>query len=289
MTITKALFFSFSFLILISCQQAAEQAAEDSGFETESYTQAQEYTEEAVPEEEPQNNKTIPDEPTSGEAEPQINDRKLIKNGRIGFQTNDLEKTYQDILKTVKRYNAYVSSDENQNNYGELRHEIVIRIPSKDFDNFVEAIGKGVKEFDYKEIQTQDVTSEYLDVEARIKTKKEMENRYLAILQKAKNVTEMLEIERQLGDVRGEIESMEGRLRFLKNQVSFSTLSISFYKNIPYQGESFWTRLGDSFRSGWDNLLHFIVGIVHLWPFLILIGFGIWGFRRFRKKSKNKV
>jgi hypothetical protein len=162
----------------------------------------------------------------------------------------------------------------------------MVRIPSKDFDKFVETIGKGVEKFDYREIITQDITAEYLDVEARIKTKKEMENRYLAILQKARNVTEMLEIERQLGEVRGEIESMEGRLRFLKNQVSFSTLSISFYKNIAYQGDSFWTRLGDSFHNGWDNLLVFIIGIVHLWPFLILIGFGIWGFRRFRKKAK---
>ncbi|NJN78174.1 MAG: DUF4349 domain-containing protein, partial [Saprospiraceae bacterium] len=223
---------------------------------------------------------------TSGEAEPQTADRKLIKNGRIGFQTDDLEKTYKAILKHVEQYNAYVSSDENHNNYGQLRHEISVRIPSKNFDTFVAAVEKGVKEFDYREIQTQDVTAEYLDVEARIKAKKEMENRYLAILQQAKTVTEMLEIERQLGEVRGEIESMEGRLRLLKNQVSFSTLNISFYKEIPYQGDSFWTRLGDSFRSGWDNLLLFIVGIVHLWPFLILIGFGIWGFRRFRKNRK---
>jgi hypothetical protein len=282
MKITKALFYSLSFLLLIGCQQAAEESAEDSGYAPEEYTE--QHIEQA--QEQPQI-KTTPEGETIPEAEPQTVDRKLIKNGRVGFQTNDLDKTYQNILKVVKQYNAYVSSDENQNNYGELRHNITVRIPAKDFDKFVEAVGKGVAEFDYKEIQTQDVTSEYLDVEARIKTKKEMEIRYLAILKQAKNVIEMLEIERQLGEVRGEIESMEGRIRFLKNQVSFSTLDISFYKNIAYQGDSFWTRLGDSFRSGWDNLLLFIVGIVHLWPFLILIGFGIFGFRRFRNKMKK--
>lgn len=284
MKITKALFYSLTFLFLISCQ-SAEQSVEDAGYAPEQYSE--QYEQEQAAPEEPQNKTTTPEAETSGEAEPQTFDRKLIKNGRIGFQTDDLDKTYQNILKVVKQYDAYVSSDENHNNYGELRHDITVRIPAKNFDKFVETVGKGVDEFDYKEIQTQDVTAEYLDVEARIKTKKEMENRYLAILQQAKNVTEMLEIERQLGGVRGEIESMEGRLRFLKNQVSFSTLNISFYKDVPYQGDSFWTRLGDSFRSGWDNLLLFIVGIVHLWPFLILIGFGILGFRRFRKKMKN--
>jgi hypothetical protein len=285
MKITKALFYSLAFLLLISCQQGAEQSVEDAGYAPEQYSE--QYEQAQTTPEEPQNKTTTPEAETSGEAEPQAFDRKLIKNGRIGFQTDDLDKTYQNILKVVKQYDAYVSSDENHNNYGELRHDLTIRIPAKDFDKFVETVGKGVDEFDYKEIQTQDVTAEYLDVEVRIKTKKEMENRYLAILQQAKSVTEMLEIERQLGDVRGEIESMEGRLRFLKNQVSFSTLNISFYTNVPYQGDSFWTRLGNSFHSGWDNLLLFIVGIVHLWPFLILIGFGVWGFRRFRKKLKN--
>jgi hypothetical protein len=281
MKITKVLFYSLAFFVFISCQSASEETSEDSGYQPENYSQQEEVTESEAP----QNNKQItPEGETSGEAEPQTTDRKLIKNGRIGFQTDDLDKTYQNILKVVKAYNAYVSTDENHNNYGELRHEIAVRIPSKDFDKFVEAVGKGVKEFDYREIQTQDVTAEYLDVEARIKTKKEMENRYLAILQKAQKVTEMLEIERQLGEVRGEIESMEGRLRFLKNQVSFSTLNISFYKDVPYKGDSFWTRLGDSFRSGWDNLLVFVIGMIHFWPFLILIGFGFWGFRRFRKK-----
>ena len=282
MKITKALFYNLSFLLLIGCQQAPEESASDAGYAPETY---EEQYAEAQNQEEPQS-KTIPEVETIEVTEPKTIDRKLIKNGRIGFQTDDLDHTYQNILKIVTQYNAYISSDENHNNYGELRHEIMVRIPSKDFDKFVETIGKGVEKFDYREIITQDITAEYLDVEARIKTKKEMENRYLAILQKARNVTEMLEIERQLGEVRGEIESMEGRLRFLKNQVSFSTLSISFYKNIAYQDDSFWTRLGDSFHNGWDNLLVFIIGIVHLWPFLILIGFGIWGFRRFRKKAK---
>jgi hypothetical protein len=289
MKTTKMFFYSLSFLILISCQQA-EQTAENS-YEPQSYTDAaydEQYAEEQN-QNQLQSKETAPEDGMNEEGEPQTFNRKLIKNGRIGFHTADLDKTYKNILKVTEHYNAYVSSDENHKNHGELRHEIMIRIPSKDFDKFVEAIGKGVNEFDYREIQTQDVTAEYLDVEAGIKTKKEMESRYLAILQKAKTVTEMLEIERQLGEVRGEIELVEGRLRFLKNQVSFSTLNISFYKEVPYQGNRFRNRLADSFYSGWSNLLSFIIGIIHLWPFLILFGFGFFAFRRFRKRSKVKV
>ena len=286
MRTTKVFFYSLNFLILISCQQA-EQTAENS-YEPQSYADI-EYDEQYAEEQNQkqlQSKEIAPKGEMNEEGEPQTFNRKLIKNGRIGFHADDLDKTYKNILKVTEHYNAYISSDENHNNHGQLRHEIMIRIPSKDFDEFVEAIGKGVNEFDYREIQTQDVTAEYLDVEARIKTKKEMESRYLAILQKAKTVTEMLEIERQLGEVRGEIESMEGRLRFLKNQVSFSTLNISFYKEIPYQGDSFGNRLADSFRGGWNNLLSFVIGIIHLWPFFILFGFGFFAFRQFRKSRK---
>lgn len=218
-----------------------------------------------------------------GETEPTKIERKLIRNARIGFQSDDLEKTAERLAKLTKQLEGYISNDESNNNYGQSKHNLTVRIPSKNFDAFLKGVGEGVDEFDYKNISTDDVTAEYLDVESRIKTKKELETRYLAILNKANSVTEMLEIERELNNVRGEIESAQGRLKYLKNQVSYSTFYIEYYKEVPYQGDSFAERMGDGFGNGWDNLLMFFVGIVNLWPFLILIVLGIWGFRKWRR------
>lgn len=297
MKITQLL-VSFAIIIMIFGCSQAEQASEDASYAPEQYTEyEEEYTETTTKSKSQlaQNTDFKQIEPEGGEQlnqtkkgiAPEAVERKLIKNGRIGFQTDDLGKTHQRVISLSKKYKAYIASDETIKRYDQTEHNITVRIPADKFDNFLADVGEGVKEFDYKEINSQDVTAEYLDLQARIKTKKELESRYLQILQKANTVTDMLEVERQLGEVRGEIESMEGRLKYLKNQVSFSTLNISFYKEVPYKGDSFVDRLGKGFGEGWQGLLMFIVGLTYIWPFLILFGLAVFIIRRFWKKRKQ--
>lgn len=264
-----------------SCQGNEEQGYEQSAYqdiqtEESGYEQAEQAEEGS--EEVSKSTETVAD-----------TERKLIKNGRLGFQTDDLTSTHQRILGLAKKFNAYIASDEMVKSREQVVHNITIRIPAKGFDELVGQIGEGVKEFDYKDISVRDVTAEFLDVEARIKTKKELENRYIAILQKANTVANMLEVEEKLGEVRGEIESMEGRLKYLKNQVAYSTLEVSFYKEFPYEGDGFGKRIVNSFGQGWQGFIFFIVGLVNLWPFLILIGIAIWFFRSYKKRKKESA
>lgn len=196
-------------------------------------------------------------------------ERKLIKEGDVEFETNDLNATRQAILKAVEKYKGYVSSDQESNSPERESNTMVVRVPADHFDNFLSDATKGVKRFDSKEIKIIDVTTEFLDIQARLKTKKELENRYLELLKQAKNVIEMLEIEKQIGELRSDIESMEGRLKYLQNQVSYSTLTLTFYKSIPYQAE-FNHQITDGFRNGWDNLVWFFVALINVWPFILL-------------------
>ncbi len=196
-------------------------------------------------------------------------ERKLIKEGNIAFETHDLNATRQTVLKAVERYSAYVSSDQESNSPERQSNTMFVRVPAEHFDKFLSDVTTGVKRFDSKEIKIVDVTTEFLDVQARLRTKKELENRYLDLLKQAKNVTEMLEIEKHLGELRAEIESMEGRLKYLQTQVSYSTLTITFYKSIPYQAE-FSHQVKSGIRSGWDNLVWLFVTLINLWPFILL-------------------
>lgn len=275
MKITKVLIAITLCCSFWSCQQQSESKA-DEGYSLD--------LEQSIEIELTQTEKSLPQADQIGKTEPTKIERKLIRNARIGFQSDDLKKTTERLAKLTEKFEGYVSDDESNNNYGQFRHNLTVRIPAKNFDAFLIGVGEGVDEFDYKNISTDDVTAEYLDVEARIKTKKELEIRYLEILNKANSVKDMLEIERELNNVRGEIEASQGRLKYLKNQVSYSTFYIEYYKEVPYQGDSFTERIGEGFVNGWDNLLMFFVGIVNLWPFLILIILGIWGFRKWKRK-----
>lgn len=213
-------------------------------------------------------------------------ERKLIKEGIVEFETNDLKATRKTVFADVDKFKAYVSSDQEYNAPGRKSNTIVVRIPANNFDNFLKEATQGVEKFDSKEINVKDVTEEFLDVQARLKTKKELEKRYLDLLKQAKNVTEILEIEKQIGQLRAEIESVEGRLKYLQNKVSFSTLTMTFYERLPNQTE-FGQKFKHGLRNGWENLIWFLVGLVNIWPFIIVVLGLIIGIRMYRKNKKD--
>jgi len=212
-------------------------------------------------------------------------ERKLIKQGRVEFETDKLQDTRERILAAVAKYEAYISSDQ-ENKWGErINHTVVIRVPAKNFDQLLAEATQGVRKFDMKEITVTDVTEEFLDVNARLNTKKELELRYLELLKQARTVSEMLEIERELGNIRADIESMQGRLNYLQDQVSLSTLTITYYETVSDQ-DAFGRRVGEGLGKGWDNLKDFMVGLVNIWPFILLIFAALVLWRRRRRKAR---
>ena len=210
--------------------------------------------------------------------------RKVIKEGRVEFETRDLSATRKQILEVISTHQGYVSSDQEFNYPGRKSNTLVIRIPAGKFDQVLTEATSGVKEFEQKEILVKDMSEEFVDIEARLKTKKELETRYTELLKQAKNVMEMVEIENQIGQLRADIESTEGRLAYLQDQVSFSTLSMTFYESVPEgMGLSHEFKIG--FRNGWENLVAFFVLLINIWPFLLLALAGWFGLRVYRGRK----
>ncbi|UJH90964.1 DUF4349 domain-containing protein [Antarcticibacterium sp. 1MA-6-2] len=212
-------------------------------------------------------------------------ERKFIKNGHIDFETENLNKTREDIYKAIDKYNGYISSENEYKNSEEISSNFVIRIPADNFGNLIRELTMGVRRFDRKDIYLQDVTEEFVDIEARLRTKKELENRYREILKKATNVSEILEVEKQIGELRSEIESIEGRLNYLQNQFSLSTLTVRIYEPISTQTE-FGKKFKNGFKNGWDKLILFFVLLVNIWPFILII-FGILILIRYFRKRRR--
>lgn len=222
--------------------------------------------------------------PTTEQNSLQSIERKLIKEGRVEFETENLSLTRKTIFAAVNKYQAYVSSDQEFKSPGRKSNTIIIRVPADNFDNLLSEATQGLEKFEHKEINVKDVTEEFLDVQARLKTKKELEQRFIDLLKEAKTVPEILEVEKQIGQLRSDIESIEGRLNYLQNRVSFSTLSMTFYESTKGESE-FSQKFKNGFKNGWENLIWLFVGLTNIWP-LILIGLGlIIGFKVFRRKK----
>lgn len=214
---------------------------------------------------------------------------KIIKQGNLRFETNDLENTYNQIQSAVKKYNATIQNDTEGKDYESLFRNITVRVPSQNFDVFLADISKGVGYFERKEISSQDVTEEYIDIEARLKTKKVLEARYLELLKKANKVSEMLEIETQLSEIREEIEAKEGQLKYMQQRVSMSTVTIEFYKRVAEKSGitvSYGTKIWNAIKSGFNGISSFFIGLLQVWPFIIIL-VGLFYFIRKRFKKKN--
>ncbi|MFK7755306.1 MAG: DUF4349 domain-containing protein [Flavobacteriales bacterium] len=201
--------------------------------------------------------------------------RKLIRKADLKFETDSLSLTHLTLIESVKNLGGYVSSENQANGKYVNTAYLNLRVPSENFDALISVCdGLGVKNFDKREISASDVTEEFLDVSARIKTNKELEARYYDLLKMAKNVEEVIKVERELGKLRTIIETAEGRLKYLSDRVSLSTIKVEFYQNIevPPTIDKRPNRLVRALSSGWNGLLSFLLVLVRIWPALIIGG-----------------
>ena len=217
----------------------------------------------------------------------------LIKTGSLNFAVKDFDTAYQSIKTKIQNSNGYITSE---NSRGSKNTNLVIKVPVSDFHQLLELIEKEADQ-EYlvtKSVNSQDVTEEYIDVESRIKSKKAIETRYLEILTKARNVTEILKVEKELGKIRTEIEQSEGRLQYLRNRSNYSTISLTIYefqvsevKPVqPIEKPSLISKMKNSLIIGWGQVESLLLFLISNW-FAILLASGVAYYAK-RKYLKHK-
>jgi hypothetical protein len=202
--------------------------------------------------------------------------QKIIKNAVLRFSTSDFDACKKRITDTVKKYGGYIASEKQENTSVQWRNEVAIKVPAAAFEQCVESLTGGASRIDEKSITSTDVTEEYVDLDARMKARLAVEQRYVQILQQAKNVKEILEVEAQLKSIREEIESAKGRLQYMDHHVAYSNISLEYYQtfaNTDPQSPGFLQRSWFSFKDGWNGLLSFALGILSAWPLIVGIVF----------------
>ena len=222
-----------------------------------------------------------------------IKDKKIIKDANIGVKVDDYNSYRPTLDSSIYKLNGYISNENLEKNDYNIQCYISIRLPANDFETFLSFLEEGPIKLLHKNVSARDVTEEFIDIEARLKTKKEVEKRYIELLSKARNIKEILEVEEKLRIIREEIEAREGRLKYLKNQVAFSSVHLQItqdldYKYEPIKEKSFLQRLWKSIHGGWKGFIAFLLFLVRIWP-VILIGIVTFYYIRrvSRKKSKK--
>ena len=209
-------------------------------------------------------------------------DRKIIRNADLSLEVSEPSQSQGRIASFAESHGGFVITSEasqRQNNdrtRPEMTIKVVVRVPAAQFDPTVNEIRGLANHILQDKVTGQDVTEEFIDLEARIRTKKALETQFLEIMKQARTVSDALQVQNELGDVRTQIEQLEGRRRFLENQSSLSTITVMLQSPTPIVSTTgFFHSVKEAFRDGVDlaaGITIFLVrAIVTLLPLLVFI------------------
>ena len=226
-------------------------------------------------------------------------DRKIIYEAELRLVVQDFSKTETDLPAIVRKHGGYLANVTIDRTSGQQRRgRWQARIPVDQFEVFMLAVSDlGIPES--RGQKALDVTEEYVDLEARITNKQRLEERILNLLERAEgSIKDVIEVEQELGRVRGEIEQMQGRLRYLANRTQLATVDIIASEQrdyIPPESPALPARI----RHAWDSSLLLLrglgeaaaVAIVFAFPWLMLSLIVMapiaWVVRRKRQRSRT--
>jgi hypothetical protein len=216
--------------------------------------------------------------------------RLLIYHADLRLKVVSLPHASASLDSLVQRNGGYLSASTEVRADGEWRQAMTIRVAPARFQPLIASLS-GVGTVEEKKLTTDDVTAQHADVAARLATKRAVEKRYIDLLARAKKISEVLEIEGKIGEVREEIESTESRLKTLNDEVAYSTISLTCYQPLPQTVPeapvvSFASRVVESFYTGWTIITSIVIGLVALWPFLLLTPVVWWAVRRWRQRHQ---
>ncbi|MBQ7584581.1 MAG: DUF4349 domain-containing protein [Lachnospiraceae bacterium] len=214
---------------------------------------------------------------------------KIIRNASISLDVGSLEEFSDNLKKTVYDYGGYMESmDINayDSDYSESRYGYyTARIPAAKLDDFLNIV-KDEGTVTAKSESAEDVTLQYVDVEARIATYEAERDSLMELLDKATTLKDILTIRDKIAEVNYELDSLQRQLKSMQNKVSYSTVSISAKETRTIAGskgeKSFFTKIGENFASEMEDgleiaidLIIFIITRLPLFAILALIVFAI--------------
>jgi hypothetical protein len=234
---------------------------------------------------------------------PVTTERKIIRNANLSLELDAPARGMTRVASIAESHGGFVVTSESRQQGGSngvKPYETItmeVRVPAAQFDaamGEIRALGSRVLT---EKITGQDVTEEYIDLEARLRTQRALEAQFLEIMKGAREVSDALQVQRELANVRTEIERVEGRRRFLENQSSLSTISVTLQPPAPLISTTgFFHSLGSAFGDGVDiaatitlTLIRILLALVPVLLLVVLPLFLVVRFlaRRARRRLPN--
>jgi len=225
--------------------------------------------------------------------------RKLIYTGSMSLQVKDYEASQKQLRELVAGAGAYILNFSESSSKSEIGGTFTIKVEAGGFISLLDGI-ETISKAKQRNVQGQDVTEEYVDLTARLKAKETVEERLLAFMTKAEKSEDLLAFSKELGAVQEEIERIKGRMRYLDQNVAYSTIEVRLVQPLDTvvksleEDESLRTRMLETIVRSFNVLVklleNVLIIVIAILPFLVPIALiawlVIWWLRRHNKASK---
>lgn len=234
-----------------------------------------------------------------GNQQPAAQQRKIIRNANLTLETGSPEEASRKIQQIAESKNGFVITSETRTSDQSggsaiTTIKVSLRVPAEQFDQTISEIRQTATRTVTEKVEGQDVTEEFIDVQARLNAKKALEAQFLEIMKQARSVADALQVQTEIAEVRGEIERLEGRRKFLESQTSLSTITVSLQTPAVFaQGSTgFFSKLADAFGDGIDAALNVVLFLITaflaLLPFFVLLGVPLYLLVRYLKRRTRR-
>jgi hypothetical protein len=244
---------------------------------------------------------TSAETPVDTQAEPE-SDRMVIQQAQLQLNVNNLENTQTTLEAKAVQYGGYVVESNVYQNNGEFYSaNIIVRVPEAHFQEFLRDAEGEAAEIVERNVTGQDVTEQYVDLESRLRAKRVVEERLLEFMNNATKTDDLLKISTNLATVQGEIEQMVGKMKYLENQISYGTITLSLLEDrvivpaIDNQDLNTWEKTKKQLATSTNFLLaavsaciiFFVGNLPILLSLLVAAVIVFWLYKR-KKKSNSE-
>ena len=235
---------------------------------------------------------------TSGEAESDASTRtadsaKIIYTANLTLETRDYDTARAALDAALSDADGYMESSSEYTNTDSTRSvSLTLRVPQDSYKSFLAAAAQSGS-VTYQNQQAEDITTRYMDTEARLASLTAQRTRLQELQAQADTLADLLEIESSLSDVQYQIESWQSQLDWYSNQVQQCTVyvNLSEVQNYTPTDESFLGSVGAAFAQGWSNFVNGLqqlaVWLAGAWPVVLVVAAAAAGFAVWRKKRKK--
>jgi hypothetical protein len=220
-------------------------------------------------------------------------DKKIIRTADLHIEAKNFKVFADRLHRAVKRSGGYIAGEQQTQSPSTIENTVTIKVPVDQFEDLLLEVASDSDRLVEKKISSEDVTTQLVDTRSRLETKKEVRERYLELLKQARGMKDILAVQDVINNLQEEMDAAAGRIAYLGHSAAFSTVNLTFYQVLDATvkddpSPSFWHKVKDAVDGGWTWASSLVLGLISIWPLLLLGGLGWMAVRRRLSNGRPK-